>query len=85
MPTQHAFDAAYHPYARSAVLKCLPCCLPSLCLQCPPDMPPTPLTILMLVWCPRPQDETMMPPPPYLLRCLQFLCSHGATLNPPYA
>ncbi|MBW0563299.1 hypothetical protein O181_103014 [Austropuccinia psidii MF-1] len=27
---------------------CLRHCLPSLCLQCPPDMPPTSLTILTL-------------------------------------
>ncbi|MBW0502840.1 hypothetical protein O181_042555 [Austropuccinia psidii MF-1] len=30
----------------SARSTCLRCCLPSLCLQCPPDMPLTALTIL---------------------------------------
>ncbi|MBW0529489.1 hypothetical protein O181_069204 [Austropuccinia psidii MF-1] len=32
----------------SAHPTCLQCCLPSLCSQCPPDMPPTLLTILTL-------------------------------------
>ncbi|MBW0465752.1 hypothetical protein O181_005467 [Austropuccinia psidii MF-1] len=50
-PTQHASDIAYHPYAHSALPKCLQCCLPSLRLQCPPDMPPMLLTILTLVEC----------------------------------
>ncbi|MBW0475737.1 hypothetical protein O181_015452 [Austropuccinia psidii MF-1] len=31
---------------------CFGHCLPSLCLQCPPDMTPTLLTILTLVQCP---------------------------------
>ncbi|MBW0589748.1 hypothetical protein O181_129463 [Austropuccinia psidii MF-1] len=42
VPSQHASDTAYYPYACSALLTCLRCCLPSLCLQCPPDMPPIP-------------------------------------------
>ncbi|MBW0573658.1 hypothetical protein O181_113373 [Austropuccinia psidii MF-1] len=42
VPAQHASDAAYHPYACSALPTCLWRCLPSLFLQCPPDMPPTP-------------------------------------------
>ncbi|MBW0516669.1 hypothetical protein O181_056384 [Austropuccinia psidii MF-1] len=41
-PAQHTSDAAYHPYRRSALPKCLQCSLPSLrlwssfptCLQC---------------------------------------------------
>ncbi|MBW0483725.1 hypothetical protein O181_023440 [Austropuccinia psidii MF-1] len=48
VPSRHASDAAYHPYARSALPTCLQRYLPSLPSQCPPDMPPTPLTILML-------------------------------------
>ncbi|MBW0518779.1 hypothetical protein O181_058494 [Austropuccinia psidii MF-1] len=48
-PTQHASDAAYHPYACSARPTCLQHCLPSLCSQCPPEMPQMLLTILMLV------------------------------------
>ncbi|MBW0582845.1 hypothetical protein O181_122560 [Austropuccinia psidii MF-1] len=42
MPAQNASDAAYHPYDLSALPTCLQCCLPSLYLQCPPYMPPTP-------------------------------------------
>ncbi|MBW0576808.1 hypothetical protein O181_116523 [Austropuccinia psidii MF-1] len=48
MPSRHASNTPYHPYARSALLPCLRHCLPSLRLQCPPDMPPMLLTILML-------------------------------------
>ncbi|MBW0494115.1 hypothetical protein O181_033830 [Austropuccinia psidii MF-1] len=65
VPSQHASNAAYHPYAHSslptclqhhlpslrspsALPTCLQHCLPSLRLQCPPNMPPTLLTILTL-------------------------------------
>ncbi|MBW0565896.1 hypothetical protein O181_105611 [Austropuccinia psidii MF-1] len=48
VPSRHASDAAYHPYACSALPTCLQHHLTSLRLQCPPDMPPTLLTILML-------------------------------------
>ncbi|MBW0561283.1 hypothetical protein O181_100998 [Austropuccinia psidii MF-1] len=48
MPTQHASNAAYHHYACSAGPTCLQCCLPSLRLQCPPNIPSMLLTILTL-------------------------------------
>ncbi|MBW0589220.1 hypothetical protein O181_128935 [Austropuccinia psidii MF-1] len=62
-PSSYASDAALTPpYASShlpltilmlmdARLTCLRRCLPSLCLQCPPDMPPMLPTILTLVEC----------------------------------
>ncbi|MBW0485282.1 hypothetical protein O181_024997 [Austropuccinia psidii MF-1] len=40
VPCQHASNAAYHPYACSALPTCLQRCLPSLLMQCPPEMPP---------------------------------------------
>ncbi|MBW0534281.1 hypothetical protein O181_073996 [Austropuccinia psidii MF-1] len=48
VPSQHASNPAYHPYACSVLPTCLRPCLPSLPLQSPPNMPPTPLTILTL-------------------------------------
>ncbi|MBW0525202.1 hypothetical protein O181_064917 [Austropuccinia psidii MF-1] len=98
MPSQHASDAAYHPYAHSDLPTCLQHCLPSLSLQCPPDMPPMPPSNWPDPYAPAaPQDETtMLPPisaltnpyvcapPPFLLCRLQFVRSRGA-LNPPYA
>ncbi|MBW0521396.1 hypothetical protein O181_061111 [Austropuccinia psidii MF-1] len=81
-------SSAYHPYACSAHLTCLQCCLPLLCLQCPPDMPLTPPSrpLMILTLLQPPQDETTMPlttpytlaPPPYLLGRLPFLHSRGA-------
>ncbi|MBW0580759.1 hypothetical protein O181_120474 [Austropuccinia psidii MF-1] len=98
LPSQHASNAAYHPYARIS----------------PPDMPPTLLTILtclrrpphtglILTLLQPPQDETKMPPPsppsPPLMRlnpCLFFSAAYNSyattgpsryasdtTLNPP--
>ncbi|MBW0541608.1 hypothetical protein O181_081323 [Austropuccinia psidii MF-1] len=48
VPSQHASDTDYHPCVCSALPTCLRHRLLSLHLQCPPDMPPTLLTILML-------------------------------------
>ncbi|MBW0586345.1 hypothetical protein O181_126060 [Austropuccinia psidii MF-1] len=42
VPTQHASNTSYHPYSCSALPTCLQHHLPSLHLQCPPNMPPTP-------------------------------------------
>ncbi|MBW0568435.1 hypothetical protein O181_108150 [Austropuccinia psidii MF-1] len=78
-PAQHASGAAYHSYAFSDLPTCLHCSLPSLrswsafptCLQCPPH------TGLIPTLPKPPQDETTMPPPPFLLCHLQFLRSHG--------
>ncbi|MBW0560293.1 hypothetical protein O181_100008 [Austropuccinia psidii MF-1] len=39
---------------RSALLTCSRHCLPSLRSECPPDMLPTPLMLLMLADCPAP-------------------------------
>ncbi|MBW0580758.1 hypothetical protein O181_120473 [Austropuccinia psidii MF-1] len=60
VPSRHASNATYHPYAHilparhadnaacSALSTYLRHCLPSLCSQCPANMPPMPLTILNL-------------------------------------
>ncbi|MBW0493133.1 hypothetical protein O181_032848 [Austropuccinia psidii MF-1] len=45
VPARHASNAAYHPYACSALPACLQRCLPSLRLQCHPNMPLTPLAV----------------------------------------
>ncbi|MBW0546142.1 hypothetical protein O181_085857 [Austropuccinia psidii MF-1] len=64
VPSQHASNSAYHPYACSA--------LPT-CLLNPPH------TGLILTLLKPPQDETMMPPPisalttPYASAPLPFL------------
>ncbi|MBW0563325.1 hypothetical protein O181_103040 [Austropuccinia psidii MF-1] len=96
VPSQNASNAAYHPYACivpaqhasnacSALPTCLRCCLPSLCLLCPPDMPPTPPShwLLMIIMLLQPPISTLTTPyasapPPYLLCHLQFLRSHCA-------
>ncbi|MBW0580104.1 hypothetical protein O181_119819 [Austropuccinia psidii MF-1] len=42
VPSQYASNAAYHPHPCSALPTILQRCLASLCLQFPPNMPPTP-------------------------------------------
>ncbi|MBW0592550.1 hypothetical protein O181_132265 [Austropuccinia psidii MF-1] len=74
VPSRHASDATYHPYARivpaqhanNAACSALPTYLrhrlPSLCSQCPPNIPLTPLTILNLAVTSRHASNTAYHP-----------------------
>ncbi|MBW0587532.1 hypothetical protein O181_127247, partial [Austropuccinia psidii MF-1] len=98
---QNASNAAYHPYARSALPTCLrhrlpslrlysalPTCLrrcfPSSRLQCPPNMPLTPLTILTLAVTSRHASDAPYHPyarsnlPTCLRRHFPSLCLYSA-------
>ncbi|MBW0470342.1 hypothetical protein O181_010057 [Austropuccinia psidii MF-1] len=84
VPSRHASNATYHPYARSALPTCLQCFLPSLRLQCPPNMPLTLLTILTLAVPSQHASDTTYHPyacsalPTCLQCCLPSLRSYSA-------
>ncbi|MBW0517196.1 hypothetical protein O181_056911 [Austropuccinia psidii MF-1] len=88
-PSQHASNVAYHPYTPSALPTCLRRCLPSLCLQCPSNMPPMPLTILTLAVLSRHASNADYHPyarsslPTCLRCCLPSLCSQFPPDIPP--
>ncbi|MBW0483244.1 hypothetical protein O181_022959 [Austropuccinia psidii MF-1] len=88
VPSQHASNAACHPYARVVPSRHASNAAYHPSAHIVPSQHPHTGLILMLLQ--RPQDETtILPPisvlttpyasapPPYLLHCLQLLCSHS--------
>ncbi|MBW0492678.1 hypothetical protein O181_032393 [Austropuccinia psidii MF-1] len=72
-PSSYAYDAALTPLTPPRTCPtCLQCCLQSLYLKCPPNIPPTLLTILMLVEC-----LPDMPPTPLTILTLAVTSQHA--------